>query len=296
MKVIEKFIMLKTRILTAVFLLPISIWLILFANYNLFAYMTAGIIILAAYEWFKLLNIKNKKEFIGYLIIFCSILLYGISNYNFQIKNNSLCLIFILNMIFWFIATLLIIIYSIKKIKFHNFCLRYPIIWKIFNLISCFIVLLPSWLAINYMKHNNVYYLLQLILVIIAIDTGGYIGGKLLGKRKLSIVSPNKTWEGILIGYLIAILIMIIFLTFNNKLINELMNNIFDFKFLYIAINANLILILAILGDLFESLLKRIANVKDSGHILPGHGGILDRFDSILAVTPTAALSYFVYF
>lgn len=283
--------MLKTRILTGSILLTLCVTLILFSNYNLFAYITAGIIILAAYEWFKLLHIKNNLVLLGFLIIFITILTWLIFNYNFVFKNDYLFSIFIINILLWLLNILLIIRYSINKISFHNFCLNYPVLWKTFSVCSCLVVLIPSWLAINYIKHNNSYYLLGIIFMIISIDCGGYFGGKFLGKHKLSIVSPNKTWEGVLVGYLIVILIMLMFfkgiISSSNKQFYS-----YTYTIVHIIIFTHVFFILAIIGDLFESLLKRISKVKDSGNILPGHGGILDRLDSILAVMPIAALAY----
>lgn len=289
--------MLKTRILTASMLLPFSLWLICYANYSFFAYVTAGIVILAAYEWLKLLNIKNNLEFVGYFAIFVSMLLYIILNYNFIFKQYNIFIIFVINIIFWLLAILLIIMYSINKSKFHNICSNYPIIWKICNLISCVIVLFPSWLAINYIKRqytSGIYCLLQVILLIIGIDCAGYLGGNIWGKRKLSIVSPNKTREGVFTSYFITILFMIIFFLLTLAIDKSFMPSLKET--LYRIIVTHLILILAISGDLFESLLKRISNVKDSGNILPGHGGILDRFDSIFAVMPMVALfNHYLY-
>lgn len=290
--------MLKTRMLTASVLLPLCICLILFSSYNLFAYITAGVIILAAYEWFKLLHIKSNIVLVGFLTIFISILTCLIFNYNFEFKNNYLFLIFIINILFWLLNVLLIIKYSINNIAFHNFCINHSILWKIFSLCSCLVVLIPSWLAINYIKHNNNYYLLGIIFMVISIDCGGYFGGKFLGKHKLSIVSPNKTWEGVWVGYVISILVMLMFfmgIMSDNKpfyaySIMKILKHIG-----YIIIFTQIFLVLSVIGDLFESLLKRISTVKDSGNILPGHGGILDRLDSVLAVMPIAALGYYIY-
>lgn len=289
--------MLKTRILTASILLPLVLWLVMFSSYSIFCYVTTGIIILAAYEWLKLL-LKKKLEISGCLLIFVSILIGCIYNCNLEIKFN--CVVFssylfaicIINIIFWGLASLLIIKYSLGTTKFHAFCLNYPMIWKTFSLSSCFVVLIPSWLSINYLKHHNIYYLLQVIFMIVVIDCGGYLGGKLLGKHKLSMVSPNKTWEGVLIGYLFSVLLFIInffifiILTKSKFVLHATLKNLF------IILIMHLVIALSIIGDLFESLLKRIAKVKDSGRILPGHGGILDRLDSILAVMPLAVLIY----
>ena len=112
-------------------------------------------------------------------------------------------------------------------------------------------------------------------------DTFAYISGRLFGKHLMfPRVSPKKTWEGFIGGMLIAALTMVVLLYFNR---NEFTTNK---DYLLIAIVSALVSVLATLGDFFESRLKRTAGVKDSGGILPGHGGILDRIDAMLFAAP----------
>ena len=109
--------------------------------------------------------------------------------------------------------------------------------------------------------------------------------GSLIGKTPLSPVSPKKTWEGTIGGALLAVLVMVLVGRYSLH---------FPIKpLLLISLTAA---IAGTLGDLFESKLKRLANVKDSGSIMPGHGGFLDRFDSLLLATSTLWLVlYFTY-
>jgi phosphatidate cytidylyltransferase len=120
--------------------------------------------------------------------------------------------------------------------------------------------------------------LFPVILLIGAIwinDTMAYIVGSLIGKRPLSSVSPKKTWEGTVGGALLAIgVIAIICILSDNH------------RWWLVSLIALVICVTGTFGDLLESKLKRMANVKDSGHIMPGHGGFLDRFDSLLIATP----------
>jgi len=112
-------------------------------------------------------------------------------------------------------------------------------------------------------------------------DTFAYISGRLFGKRLMfPRVSPKKTWEGFIGGMLIAAITMVVLLYFNRT---EFTTNK---DYLLIAIVSCLVSVLATLGDFFESKLKRTAGVKDSGGILPGHGGILDRIDAMLFAAP----------
>ncbi len=116
---------------------------------------------------------------------------------------------------------------------------------------------------------------LVLILAIWVNDSLAYIVGSIIGKKPLSSISPNKTWEGTIAGAVLAVLIV-------TKVLG-----------LYIPIQEKFIFIISLtaviagtIGDLIESKLKRLAGVKDSGSMMPGHGGFLDRFDSILFATP----------
>ncbi|MDP3144669.1 MAG: phosphatidate cytidylyltransferase [Bacteroidota bacterium] len=118
--------------------------------------------------------------------------------------------------------------------------------------------------------------ILGIIFLIWSNDTFAYLGGSLFGKNKMiERVSPGKTWEGTIIGVLITFTLSFAF----NTLIFKLENHIWPT--LGIAIP-----ILATIGDLVESKLKREAGIKDSGSIMPGHGGVLDRFDSLIFVSP----------
>ena len=122
--------------------------------------------------------------------------------------------------------------------------------------------------------------LLFLFIIGFSFDIGSYYVGTLFGKHKLCpVISPGKTWEGFIGGCVFATLTMLIFYYWQ-RLTGSLMPLFLVTLFLSIIL---------FLGDLFESMLKRRANIKDSGVLMPGHGGLLDRFDSILFA------SYFVY-
>ncbi len=118
--------------------------------------------------------------------------------------------------------------------------------------------------------------LIGMMIIIWSGDTGAYLVGRFLGKHKLiERISPNKTWEGAIGGVVMAILIAMLFFSFFNYL-----------NTLQVILIASLTVIAGTLGDLVESMIKRNFNVKDSGKILPGHGGLLDRFDSLLFAAP----------
>lgn len=131
------------------------------------------------------------------------------------------------------------------------------------------------------LRESNFSLFIMLLLVVVATDTGAYLVGRLIGKHKLApTLSPNKTIEGSIGGTLIATGISAIYLSFTES----------AYSYESLIFISMLLSIAAQLGDLIESSMKRHFNVKDSGTILPGHGGILDRFDSVLFALIIASL------
>lgn len=169
-------------------------------------------------------------------------------------------------------------------------------IWFTTLLAVTLILMLTEWIKISYKKkillifgilyisipmlfwllnHNYQGLLLFILPLVWSIDVGAYVGGKLIGGPKLAPkISPHKTWSGAIAGFLSAILTYFAYI----KVFNWIPTYTNFLVTLFCAV-------LAILGDLLESKAKRILAVKDSGNLIPGHGGILDRLDSFLAVT-----------
>ena len=116
---------------------------------------------------------------------------------------------------------------------------------------------------------------LILIATIWTNDTTAYLVGSMIGKKPLSSISPNKTWEGTIAGIFISVLF-----------VSKIMGMYLPIQEKYILMISVTAAIAGTFGDLLESKLKRLANVKDSGRMMPGHGGFLDRFDSIILASP----------
>ncbi len=135
--------------------------------------------------------------------------------------------------------------------------------------------ILPFALLI-YLNQHPLYHelLLELFILVAGFDTGSYTGGTIMGRHPIvPRISPKKTWEGVIIGYIFATTGFILFIRYEQ---NKLLSWWFMLGFSLI------ICMLAFAGDVFESWLKRRVNIKDSGSVLPGHGGFLDRFDGIM--------------
>jgi phosphatidate cytidylyltransferase len=145
------------------------------------------------------------------------------------------------------------------------------------------ILLLPVWLALLQLQAQP-WILLMLLAIIWISDTAAYFCGKRWGRRKLAVtISPGKTWEGVY-GALAAVVIYCVVVSVAGVAGHGVLQGI---------MGCGVFVLLAILGmegDLFESWIKRTAGVKDSGRVLPGHGGVLDRIDALTASMPAAAL------
>jgi phosphatidate cytidylyltransferase len=146
------------------------------------------------------------------------------------------------------------------------------------------LVLVATWMALVALRAHSPWTLLAAMGVVFVADTAAYFTGRRFGRRKLAPqVSPGKTWEGVA-GAAVAVALYAILCASLAGLAGA--------GELALAVAGALVLAaLAIVGDLFESWLKRAAGVKDSGRILPGHGGVLDRIDALLAAMPPAAVA-----
>lgn len=137
------------------------------------------------------------------------------------------------------------------------------------------LVLVPAWLALVRLHQLAPYWLLFLLLLVVAADVGAYFVGRKFGRHKLAPrVSPGKTWEGVAGGILAAAVMATIGAV------------VFAVNVALFAAMCSVIVLASIIGDLTESLFKRHAGLKDSGTLLPGHGGVLDRVDSVTAAAP----------
>jgi len=180
----------------------------------------------------------------------------------------------------YFSGILLFILLHILIVEWRKlFPINRPLFWLLMPLY----LLLPFSLLIA-LNHDPQYHDLLFVLFILvsSYDTGSYLIGNILGKHKIApTISPGKTWEGALGGYIFACLGL-------SAVLYELKGKIAITPILIFTLT---VCALSLAGDLFESFLKRRARIKDTGGILPGHGGFLDRFDGIIF-----AVMFFYYF
>lgn len=259
--------MLKHRILTAIVLIPLTILGLFYLSPAWFCLLTGFITLGALWEWTNLMEVKK----ISSRILFLGLSILA----SLGVLVIPVPLILIFSFIWWVIASIFVICYPKASGWWQK-----SYVWR--GLMGWF-VLLPCWIAINFIRNqtDGVYALLFLFVLIWGADSAAYFVGKKWGKTKLAPqVSPGKSWQGFLgaLAFSIVIVSLAIWLC-------EVPLMVWPW-----AIALSLVtVVFSVLGDLFESMLKRQANLKDSGKLLPGHGGLLDRIDSLTAAAPIFA-------
>ena len=266
--------MLKTRILTSLVLIP-GFFAALFILPDIYwPVLILGISLIALYEWGMMAKLSTLA-LIGY--VFTSLVLGGAILYlantygNHWLVYRSLDM-FVIASVFWVLVVPFLLF---KGIHVKNPWMLALIGW---------LVVLPLWMALVSLKMVSPWLLLGLTATVWIADSAAYFSGKQFGKHKLApSISPGKTWEGVL-GALVAV-----------SLYGMLVSFYFALPLVPTLLILWIVAVLSVMGDLFESMMKRQANIKDSGNILPGHGGILDRIDGLTSSLPVAVLLIFIY-
>lgn len=271
--------MLKTRVITAVVLLAVLLPILYFNNYTAFAVVATVFFGAAIWEAFRLFNPASKSALVvaGF---WTAAFAYG-----FFVQGPG-------NLTFWFAISVLIWLLRLApSLKLGlppldaggNTLLS---VTYAIAIVGCFAAIVALFL------HSPLYLLSVMALVWIA-DIGAYFAGKAFGKRKLApSISPGKSWEGAVGGGIAVLVIASLTVLFGGQALADTFAARTVARLGWAALLAVLILIVAasVVGDLFESQLKRRAGMKDSSNLLPGHGGVLDRIDALIPVLPLAAL------
>ncbi len=270
--------MLKQRILTAVLLVPLVLYLVLVANSLWLTAVVGLVVVLGAWEWCKIAGIESSTGQVLY--VSCIVLLLYIC-FIFR-QAEWIPVIILISVCWWLMAALLLLGTQRQWFVFH--------VSKVIKAIIGLVVLVPAWLSLILLQDNGTTEgrsrLLLLLLIIWTADIAAYFSGRAWGKHTLANrISPGKTWEGVY-GALIASLVM----TLGFIMINRVQ----QYEVIMFIVLGLLAVPVSIIGDLFESLMKRAANLKDSGKLLPGHGGVLDRIDSLTAAGPVFYAGYWL--
>lgn len=267
--------MLTARLATVAILLPLFVGG-LFWMPNLYwgIFLLAGLFV-ASLEWGGLAGYgrAGRLLFAG-IVILCGVLLLQVPAHGTDFTNRGSVLVlsmFALSAAFWLSFAPL---WLIRKWRVRN---------SLFMAMAGGVVLLPAWLAMTLLQADPMRLLLLMGVVWIA-DSAAFVVGRRLGRHRLApTISPGKTWEGVAGACAaVAMYYVVLWGAFGSRL--PLPAGLDG------AVVFSVITVMSIEGDLFESWIKRQAGVKDSGNLLPGHGGILDRIDGLTSSMPLAAL------
>lgn len=255
--------MLKYRILTALLLIPLLIWGICSAPPVLYKLLCALVITLSAWEWAQFIGFNTKTLSLVYIVVVFVGIIFATC---MPIKT-----ILSITTLIWLWAFVAVAMYS-RGGQAEGF--QYSWI----RAIAGVFFLSAMWLSLvnlRYTENFGAGWVLLSLFMVWATDTGGYFVGRLCGRHSLALrVSPKKTWEGFCGGLGLALLVAFVGL-FTLSIPT-------GHRWIFMGI-ALMTALFASMGDLTVSLLKRQVGLKDSGNILPGHGGILDRVDSVAA-------------
>ncbi|WP_454829957.1 phosphatidate cytidylyltransferase [Pseudoxanthomonas wuyuanensis] len=285
----------RTRVIAALIMAPFAIGAILLLPTQWLAALAALVFLVGLWEWFKLAEIDDTLPrtvllsanlLLMVLLVWASRTSTGLSPALFQIVT-------LVGVAWWLLALL--------WLRFFSFASNHETYARAFKLAAGTLAVVPAWCALS-LIHSSSFevmraqgvsptpghlWLLVALAIVWAADSGAYFagrhfGGRLFGSRKLAPrISPNKTIEGLLGGLLAGVLVALAGTFLAGGDAAQLPG---------VLIVAIATVLFSVVGDLFESLLKRHVGAKDSGDLIPGHGGVLDRIDGVLAALPVFAL------
>lgn len=261
--------MLKQRIITALILLPIALCGFFLLEGVGFALFIGAVVTLGAWEWARLAGYEAQPARVAFAAL-VAVLLFGM--YTFP---GLAPLVLAAAILWWALATYLVLTFPESAERWSGTRAK---------LVIGLLILLPAWqglVVIKAMPLGN-WLILAVMVLVWGADIGAYFSGRKFGKRKLAPkVSPGKSWEGVYGGLVLSLVITAAVGLVRGWGVGEIIAAL---------LCAAIIVLVSVVGDLTESMFKRQADIKDSSNLLPGHGGVLDRIDSLTAAVPLFAV------
>lgn len=253
-----------SRVLTALFLLAVFVPAILWAPTWLWAILMTAVVGVAALEWAHLSHFPPvAARLYSVLLALCVLALPYVLGSGWPIFQTALI---VMAIAFWLLVAPL---WLLGRWQVSSLFVRAGV---------GVVLLVPTWAALIFLHERGAGVLLGVLAIVWIADTAAYFSGRQFGRRKLApTISPGKTWEGVA-GAFVALV-----------LYAGAISQIAGLPTLSMVVMVSGLLYLSVLGDLFESWIKRISGMKDSGNVLPGHGGVLDRIDALTSTLPVAA-------
>jgi phosphatidate cytidylyltransferase len=264
--------MLKTRILTALVLIPGFVAALFLLPEPYWSLLMLAVASVGIWEWAQMIKFTPlvRHIYVSATVIIGLIFVLGVGKAIPQLREYGMFFGILAAALFWVV---LAPIWLISRYHIKNLAVMAAVGW---------LVILPTWLAFVALRGISPWLLVGVIAAVWIADSAAYFFGKRFGKHKLApLISPGKTWEGVL-GAWLAVSVYGLGVCLLLRL---------DF---WIIVGFWGIVVLSIMGDLLESLIKRQAGVKDSSDLLPGHGGVLDRIDGLTSSLPLVV--FFIYF
>ncbi len=270
--------MLKQRILTALVLIALLVWALFAWSQLAFAVFLGVFILVGAWEWTALCGLQRLSARIFYLA------LVAVAGGILIVTPAATLPLMAVAVLWWLWSFIELVFYPNVR---QGFLASQP-----GKLLSGFVLLLPAWivpLVLRAHSPQGEWLVLFLLLIVWGADTGAYFAGRRFGKTKLApSISPGKTWEGVAGGLLVVLVLALAAGVYGAHYAGAMLAAV-------VAL-ALVTAFVSVLGDLFESRVKRAAGVKDSGFLFPGHGGVLDRIDAYTAAAPLFTLAWLCWF